>query len=240
MRGGDWKDSLGKSLTEFLRPFASEEILAKALMDVRSNEDNKIYNPKDETGEQAKGIVEYLWTKALEPGTITSLRRIKTAASGTDPSKEVSTEITALTTGQRLQKVDVEHSLGFRVRDFAKALTEIQNIARKTATSKGTATGEMVANDVKRMEKLRLAEFSQMQKIVGAARRLGVPEGNIRQMLKSEIPDNVARQVMNGDYKPYQLPRETAKQMRKAKPEEFDERVKGWRAATTPAKPFKR
>ena len=118
-RGDDWKDSLVKSTAEFLQPFASEEILAKALMDIRSNEDSRVYNPKDEVGEQAKGIVTYLWMKALEPGTFSSLRRINTAMKGTDPRHKVNTEVTAMLTGQRFQPIDVEHSLGFRVRDFA-------------------------------------------------------------------------------------------------------------------------
>ena len=56
-------------------------------------------------------MLSHMWSKALEPGTITSLRRIYTAATGTDPTKTASNEVTALFTGQRLKSVDVEHSL---------------------------------------------------------------------------------------------------------------------------------
>lgn len=234
MRGDDWQESLWNSTTEVLRPFASEEILFKAVRELWSNEDNKIFNPKETAGEQAKASIWHLWSKALEPGTISSLRRIQTAASGTDPSKEVKTEVIALTTGQRLQKVDVEHSLGFRVRDFAKALTDIHNIARKTATSRGTATDEMVATDVARMEKMRLAEFSEMQRIVGAARRLGVPEKSILAMLIDELPDDVAEQLMTGDYSPYEMTPQTVQQMLQAKPDEFRERFSAWHGDKLP------
>lgn len=234
MRGDDWKDSLTKAMTEFLRPFMSEEILAKTLMDVRSNEDQKIYNPKDTAGEQAKDIVGYVLQKAFVPGTVTSLLRINTAIEGTDPNLEVKTEVLAMTTGQRLQKVDVGHSLGFRVREFAKALTDIQNIARKTVTSRGTATGEMVAADRARMEALRLAEFAQMQRIAGAARRLGVPEENIRALLTGELTDQVAEQVMSGDYAPYEMTPQTVKQMLEANPAEFKERFSAWHGDKLP------
>lgn len=234
MRGEDWKDGLTKALSEFLRPFASEEILAKTLMDVRGNDDQNIYNPKDAAGEQAKDIIGYIWQKALEPGTIASLRRINTALKGTDPSLEAKTEVLALTTGQRLQKVDVEHSLGFRVRSFSKALTDIQSIARKTATSRGTVTGEMVATDRERMEKLRLAEFAQMQKMLGAARRLGVPEEKIRALVTGELSKEVAEQVLSGDYAPYELSPQTVKQMLEANPAEFKERFSAWHGEELP------
>lgn len=234
MRGDDWKDSLTKALGEFLRPFASEEILAKTLMDVRGNEDQKVFNSKDAAGEQAKDIIAYVWGKALEPGTIASLKRIKTAIEGTDPNLETKNEVLAMTTGQRLQKVDVEHSLGFRVREFEKALNDIQSIARKTATSRGTATGEMVATDRERMEKLRLAEFAQMQKILGAARRLGVPEEKIRALVSGELSAPVAKQVMSGDYAPYEMSPQTVKQMLEANPAEFKERFSAWHGEKLP------
>uniref|UniRef100_A0A6M3KHY6 Putative structural protein n=2 Tax=viral metagenome TaxID=1070528 RepID=A0A6M3KHY6_9ZZZZ len=234
IRGEDWMDAMGQSMMEFLRPFTSEEILWKALSEVRENKDDKVYNPKDEVGEQAKGIVSHMWTSALEPGTVSSLRRIHEAVTGTNPNRETKTEVLALTTGQRLQTIDVEHSLGFRVRDFAKALTTIQAIARKTATSRGTATGEMVAKDVSRMEKVRLAEFSEIQKIVGAARRLGVPEDNIKRLLKAELSDDVAEQVLTGDYSPYAMTPETVRQMMGVRPEEFSQRFSGWHGKQTP------
>jgi hypothetical protein len=234
MRGKDWKDSLGKATAEFMSPFASEEILAKALMDIRSNKDEKVYNPHDEIGEQAKGIAAHLWTNALEPGTFSSGRRIITAIGGTDPSKSVRDEVLAVATGQRIQKVDVKHSLGFRVRDFDKALTHIQGIARKTATSRGTATGAMVVSDLARMEKLRLAAFAEMQQIAGAARRLGVPEESIRTLLNAELPNDVAEQLMTGDYSAYEMTPQTVRQMMDAKPEEFKQRFEAWNGQKTP------
>jgi predicted DNA-binding protein (UPF0251 family) len=142
--------------------------------------------------------------------------------------------VTAVVTGQRIQTVDVEHSLGFRVRDFGKALTEIQGIARKTVTSRGKVSGQEVAADVARMEKLRLAEFAEMQKILGAARRLGVPEENIQTMLKDSLPDDVANQLLEGDYAPYAMTPQTVKQMLESRPEEFVERFAGWHKGKPP------
>ena len=234
MRGKDWKDSLVKSTSEFLSPFASQEILFKAGMEAIANEDQKVYNEHDEIGEQAKGIVAHMWTNAFEPGTFTSGRRIITAIGGTDPSKSVRDEVLAVTTGQRLQKVDVEHSLGFRVRDFNKTLTAIQGIARNTVTSRGTATGAMVATDLARMEKLRLAAFSEMQQIAGAARRLGVPEESIRTLMKAELPNDVAEQLMTGDYSAYKMTPQTVRQMMDVKPEEFKQRFEAWHGQKTP------
>lgn len=237
VRGDDWSDSLASSLGEFLRPFTSEEILTKAVREaVGNNTDNgqRVYNPRDTAGEQAKDITWHMWKNAMEPGTISSGRRITEAISGTNPNREVGTEITAFLTGFRKQKVDIEHSLGFRVRDFGKALTDIQGIARKTATSRGRATKKMVATDVARMETLRLAAFSEMQQIVGAARRQGVPEKTIRTMLVDELPDVIAEQILTEDYSPYAMTPQTARQMMNAKPLEFKERFDGWHGEKAP------
>ncbi len=233
-RGDDWRASLMDATAEFLAPFTSEDILAKALMDLRSNEDHKIYNPRDTAGEQAKAIVGHLWSEALEPGTVSSGRRIHEAIQGTSPNRKVKTEVTALLTGQRHQTIDVEHSLGFRVRDFRKALAGIQSIARKTVTSRGKATGAMVATDVARMEKLRLAEFAEMQKIIGAARRLGVPTKNIEALLKDELPDEMADELLAGVYSPYELTPQTVRQMIQVSPEQFAERFAGWHGDKLP------
>ena len=128
----------------------------------------------------------------------------------------------------------MEHSLGFRVRDFGKALTQIQGIARKTITSRGTASGSMVATDLARMEKLRLAAFAEMQQTVGAARRLGVPEESIQAMMIGELPNDVAEQLMTGDYSAYEMTPQTMRQMMDAKPDEFMQRFKAWHGQRTP------
>ncbi len=237
MRGEGFLDSIAKATAELASPFTSEEILAKALRTAASNQTEtgkQVYNPKDDLNQQALAVMGHLWNEALEPGTITSSRRIATGFAGTDPRREGPTEVLALTTGQRIQTVDVQHSLGFRIRDFSANLVHIQKIGRKTATSRGTVTGEQVATDRARMEKLRLAEFSEMQRILGAARRLGVSPRTIRTMLRDELKDATADELLSGDYSAYQLTPQTVQAMLAASPEEFQDRFAAWHGDDLP------
>ena len=73
-----------------------------------------------------------------------------------------------------------------------------------------------------------------MQRILGAARRLGVPEENLKAILEDSLPDDVAKELMTGDYSPYEMTPETVQQMMKVKPEEFTERFAGWHGDKVP------
>ncbi len=237
MRGGDFLTGVANAFAEFVRPFTSEEILAKALRTAASNQTEtggQVYNPKDDLNQQALAVMKYLWDEALEPGTISHSRRIYAGFAGTDPRRHGPTEVLAMTTGQRIQTVDVQHSLGFRIRDFSANLAHIQKIGRKTATSRGTVTGEQVATDRARMEKLRLAEFSEMQRMLGAGRRLGVSPRTIRTMLRDTLSDEVTDELLSGDYSPYQLTPQAVQAMLAASPEEFQDRFAAWHGDDLP------
>lgn len=241
MRGEDWKESLTKSTAEFLDPFASEEIFAKTLMEVRGNATDtgrRVYNPEDSAGDQASDVVKHVWSNAFEPGTITSLRRIAKGATGTvsetGRSYNPVVETTSMLTGQRLQEVDVEQSLAFRIRDFAKAMSDIQAIARKTATSRGTVSGEQVTADRAKMEKLRLARHSEMQRILGAAKRLGVPSRNIERLLIDGLSDDMAKELIEGDYTPYEMTPEMVQRMLQSSPQQFRKRFAAWHGDELP------
>jgi predicted DNA-binding protein (UPF0251 family) len=137
-------------------------------------------------------------------------------------------ELMAMITGQRIQDIDVKQSLSFRVRDFARSIRDIQAIARRTATRRGTVSGEQVASDRLKMETLRLAKFSEMQRILGAARRLGVSADYIENLLKDALADDMAKDLMEGDYSPYEMTPETAQQMQESSPASFRERFAAW------------
>ena len=73
-----------------------------------------------------------------------------------------------------------------------------------------------------------------MQRIAGAARRLGVPEKSIRTLLIDELADDVAEEILSGDYSAYEMTPQTVKQMLSAKPDEFYERLAGWHGDQLP------
>ena len=241
VKGEDWKDALTSATGEFLSPFASEEILLKSIRQAISNQTDtgrRIYNPEAPVGDQAADIVKHMWSKAFEPGTVTSLRRIGMGLTGrvseTGRSFDPIVETTAMLAGQRLQEVDIEQALGFRVRGFAKAVTDIQGIARKTLLTRGRVTGKEVATDRAKMEKLRLAKFAEMQKILAAARRLGVPDRNIEKLLRDSLSEKAAKSLLEEDYTPYEMTPQTVQRMMETSPEQFTERFAAWHGEQLP------
>ena len=115
--GEDWETSLRESVLQAMSPFFSEEILAGKVFDVARNtkkSGGQVWNPEAHPIDQFQDIAGHFWN-ALEPGTISSARRIAKGISGTTTvfgqAFDARLEAMAVLTGHRLQRVDVKQSL---------------------------------------------------------------------------------------------------------------------------------
>lgn len=85
------------------------------------------------------------------------------------------------------------------------------------------------------MERLRLKAYGDMQQTLGAARRLGVSEEDIRGMLKEQgVTDATAEELVTGDYTQYSISRDAVYRALQASPSEYKERMDAWLELSTP------
>jgi hypothetical protein len=211
LRGDDWEQSLTDAAWEAMSPFAEEEILFKALAEARSNKKEtggSIYNEQAPLPERFTAQLAYLWDKALEPGTITSLRRIENALSGkvskTGRSYDPTTEIVSFGTGVRAVPIDVRQGLSFRASDYSRDTTEAERIVNSAAGNRGSVTPEEIAAAYQNTDQARRKLFGEMHRKTQAATRLGVPTTEVWKTLTSNgISQSDASLIIKGIYIPH-------------------------------------
>lgn len=201
----DVKKSALEALEEFTSPFLSEEILFKRLMEIRANKKESgapVYNEELDLGDKMIAWQKYLW-KGIEPGAITSGRRISKAFQ--EQSEEEgrvynpTDEIMAVVTGQRRSAADIEKSFGFKTFRGMKRISEARRIYTKALYDKKMSEAdklkayEQSANSLNKI-------FEELNKDYRAAMRLGVPQEklwrNIDQMRDEKI--RASNAIKNG------------------------------------------
>jgi hypothetical protein len=238
MQGKNFKESMIAAGKAFVEPFASQEILYKAVSEASANmteTGRPVYNPEETPGQQAKDIANHFW-KTLEPGTLTSARRIamglKGEKSASGRSFDPGIEATAVVTGQRIQELDVEQSYSFRLRDFKKSLDLVKDIGRESTHRRGTVTAEEIGSDLSRMDEQRRSLFDDFSETTRAAMRLGVNRARIQKMLKaSGLSHEIQQSVLRGVYRPSRMSPESLKTVKQANPQEFRDRSSAIRRA---------
>lgn len=137
LRGEDWESKIYKSAAELFQPFLSEEIMVEKILDVTRNktkDGGKVYNKQDTDEQKRMDIIKHM-ADAIEPGTISSLKRIYRATKSQEglygSTYDVKTEAAALGTGVRISKLDVRRSLRFQSYRFRKDLIDASALARK-------------------------------------------------------------------------------------------------------------
>jgi GNAT superfamily N-acetyltransferase len=169
-----------KGARESLMAPLSEELLAKSLMDLRSNKRSDtgrpIYNEKDGAWRKAATIGGYSW-KALGPGGGLSITRI--VAAHIDDEKAAWPEYLALM-GPRIVTIDVKEGLGFKAFAYKNGLLEARAILRREAR-KGTAD---MADQIAAEQAVR-REVESMVELVNAARRYDLSTEDIEEALSA-------------------------------------------------------
>jgi hypothetical protein len=210
LRGEDWEDKIWEAVVEAGTPFFGEEILAGSLFDVVRNAKKPsgapVRNPQDHPLQQAEDVLEHLW-KALEPGSVTSAKRLAMGISGRETiygrSYDPKVEALAQFTGYRVMDVDIAQSLQFRVGRFNREQADAMQILRGVATRRGAVSDEELQQATASAERARQQNFEDMHEVVQAAERLGISLERIRRILRGSLTVQQTSDLLNGTYRPF-------------------------------------
>ena len=207
--GEDWEESLRESVLQAMSPFFSEEILAGKVFDVARNtkkSGGQVWNPEAHPIDQFQDIAAHFWN-ALEPGTLTSARRIAKGIAGQTTvfgqAFDARLEAMAVLTGHRLQEVDVKQSLSFRTGEMSGRIRDANRILTRTGTRRGTLSNEELTQAFEESEASRVRVFSDAHDIAQAAIRLGLTSREVEIAFRDGGMSRAnARAIINGDAPP--------------------------------------
>jgi hypothetical protein len=196
MRGENWESKVYESVAEMFEPFISEDIMTQKLLDLRRNRTQQgqpIYNERDRPENIAVDIGTH-FAEALEPGTVSGLRRMYKGARGEEGKAgtpyDFKTEAIAQATGVRTTVMNVPRSLAFKGYKFNRDVRDVMRLARKRNVP-------VAAEQLTRV-------FDRMRKTVDAAYLLGMKEPEIiRVLLNAGLPKKAAGSLVKGTYSAY-------------------------------------
>ena len=119
MAGEGAIESFTNGISEILGPFVKKDMLLEAITDINNNENSyggKLYNESDTNVNKINAVMARIY-KVLEPGTITSARKVAEA-------ENVGNELAGQLTGYKVITIDVEQQLGFKMSESKKKITE--------------------------------------------------------------------------------------------------------------------
>jgi len=206
LSGGDIEESAIEATREALEPFIGEEILLGKVLDIARNKKKmggKIYNESDSYIEKSLKKAKHV-AEAMEPGTITSMRRVWRGLSGyTSPygrTYDPTEEALATFSGTRVVKLDVKQALSFKGSQFARSFSDASSRIRGVINRQGTVKDDEIVSAYNTSEKNRKKLVSDLNKDMLAANRLGVDYGVVINQLDDA---GVSKYLLKDGYRPY-------------------------------------
>jgi hypothetical protein len=192
--------SVGKGILMGLEPFYGEEIGTAALLDIRENKNEKIYNPNSDAWTITKDISEHI-LKALEPGLVRSTKRIYEAATGKETDSgmklDTRTEVIAVLSGQRITSIDRRRAIFHRNNDFQDALRSSTYRFKRAWRNKNVDKKEL-SKAYKQYKKDNEKAYSEFQDALQAVSRLGLTEEQILlETTKGKDNTETAKRLLN-------------------------------------------
>jgi hypothetical protein len=223
MRAVKGKQNIHHVFAELFEPFLSEDIFTRAVLDVVRNKKPEtgaqVYNPQEPFEKRLQDISMHM-LEPLKPGTWNSMVRIWRGRKPRESIKEYgraydwSTELAAMLSGFRAQTVDVRQALHFKAKRYVDERKEANRIFLRLLHRRGAVHHEVLATARERSEQARKKLFAEIHEDFWAARRLGVPERDIRVGLyKAGIPKSEIGRIANNRYLPY-VPSELTQEAR--------------------------
>ena len=167
-----------------------EDMLLNVITDIKNNKNaygGKLYNESDTDTNKINAIMDRVY-KAFEPGTITTVRKVV----GSD---DVRNELAGQLTGYKINTVDVNNQLGFKMNE----LKDLSGGAKSLYSSAfykfedGSITGDELDKTYEQANKSQKETYEMMMKYMKAASFLGVDdymiEDNMQGVGKSVIND---------------------------------------------------
>lgn len=196
-----------EAVKEFFEPFLSEEMLATRLLDIARNKKKtggQVYNEQAPVGDKLADISIH-FAEALEPGVLSSFRRIWKGVNGTinEYGREYDpvTEIIALFSGQRVSKLDVSQAFSFKSYRFSQDIKEAKRIYSKVNFRKGKVTKQEKEDAYQEANTAIEKLFNEIVKDYNAAGRLGVPISVLKKTFKrNRMSEGLIRSISKNSY----------------------------------------
>ena len=199
------------SMTEILKPYATESIYTEALIDSVfrlgvGKGGRRVWSPEDDFGQKLfKGISHV--ASSLAPGSLSQFKRLAQSATGvTDDygrSFNLSDEIHGLY-GMRVINSDPERALKYMTTSFGSALKKDYNLFIAPLLKGGRVTPEEIIKRYGYSESRRFNTMKEMYKNIQAMETLGMKKYKIRNEIASRkgIKRDVIDEVLRGVYNP--------------------------------------
>ena len=216
--GNNNRESLMKSLgegmiessTEILKPYATESIFTEALIDSTfrrgyGRSGRRIWSEKDETMVKiGKGMLHV--GKSLSPGSISQMKRLSQAATGTTDKYgnlyNLSDELPGLWGGREIT-VDPSKSLVYMTTRFGSDLKKDNNLFIAPLLRGGRVDAEDIIDRYKYAESRKFNTMKEMYANIKAARALGTPEYEIRKTVSRKgIDKDTLNNLFQGVFTP--------------------------------------
>ncbi len=199
------------SMTEILKPYATESIYTEALIDAVfrlgvGKGGRRVWSEEDDFGQKLfKGISHV--AGSLAPGSLSQFKRLAQSATGvTDDygrSFNLSDEIHGLY-GMRVINSDPERALKYMTTSFGSALKKDYNLFIAPLLKGGRVTPEEIIKRYGYSESRRFNTLKEMYKNIQAMETLGMKKYKIRNEIESRkgIKRDVIDEVLRGVYNP--------------------------------------
>ena len=203
---------MADSMTEILKPYATESIYTEALIDSVfrlgvGKGGKRVWSDEDDWGVRVgKGIAHIF--ESLKPGSLKQYERLAKAATGTTDdygrSFNLMDELPGLY-GGRIIKSDPERAMKFMVTDFGSSLKKDDNLFTSPLLKGGRVTPKEIVERYKYSESRRFQTMKEMYKNIEAAEILGMPINRIRRELEKRkgLKRDAINSILQGQYLPY-------------------------------------
>ena len=199
------------SMTEILKPYATESIYTEALIDSVfrvgvGKGGRRVWSQEDDFGQKLfKGVAHI--AGSLAPGSVKQFKRIGQAVTGTTDdygkSFNLSDEIHGLY-GMRGINSDPERAMKYKTTAFGSRLKKADNLFIAPLLKGGRVTPENIVDRYKYSESRRFAVIKEMYEDLEAAKTLGVPLPKLRRELEKRkgLKRDVINSIFRGVYTP--------------------------------------
>jgi hypothetical protein len=175
------KQVLLDAVTELFEPFLGEEILMSRLLDVSRNKKKgsglPVYNESLEIGDQIKDVTQYM-TEGLEPGAISSIRRIRKSFKKNlgdyGQSSTPTDEILNVVLGQKIQTLDVGFNYKYKLRKTGDQIKDAVSVYSWQLKKKYGSTKEEKNEAYRKSSESLKRIIDEAQEDYKAALKLGV------------------------------------------------------------------
>jgi hypothetical protein len=143
VKSGDVKQGVIDGVVAWGKPFVSQELGTKLLMNLWAGVDadtkSQIYDENDEWGNIAIDMINYVWEKGVKPGTWKAAEKI--GKDGRSPGREIANTFF----GVRIQNIDLEKTLAFKAKEYSMAVQNAKKAYNKYRYNPKSTEEERVA-----------------------------------------------------------------------------------------------